>query len=259
MVIRMLMAPSGTLLVSAALALGTAVGFALVGRRLAGRAPVREGRSAQTMFLLFWVSATVIWSVQGLSNLAAAWGAATLALHNAFDQVSTPFYCLAAGALLHYVLYLVTGRARLLAPILAYYLVLFFLLRWRVELANPVGVDEQGWTVAVEYATPLQSPSYTLLVALISAPLLASILIYGWLATRVADAPTRYRIALSSIGLFGWVGTEAATFALGLGGTSAGELTRRLVALVGMLLVLAAYQPPALLRARWAARASSTP
>lgn len=234
--------PPATLLASALLALSTAGGFAWVARVMWKRAAPAKGASALAMFTLFWVSAAIIWASQGIGSLAGYLGVATLPLISALDQVSTPFYCLAAAGLLHYVLYLLTGRERLLGPILAYYLVLFFLLRLRVESAGRLGVEVGDWVVTFAYASPLQGPAYTAIVALVSVPLLLAIVGYGTLWFRVEDPAQRTRIALVTTGLLGWVGTEALAFTTGFANAPEGEITRRIVALAGTILVLLAYR-----------------
>jgi len=234
-----------TLLASAALALGTAVGFAIVGRSVASRAaPAGGGRGALAMFQLFWASAFAVWTTQGLASLAGGLGFASLAFNSALDQVSSPFYCLAAASLLYYVLYLVTGRERLLLPILVYYGVMWLLLRWRVEFAQRLDVKVNAWSVGFVYATPLQGWPYTLVILGISGPLLLAILGYASLWFHVEQPLVRYRIALVTLGLVGWVGTESLVFALGLADTAAGELTRRAVALASTIVIFLAYKPP---------------
>jgi len=248
-----------TLLASSLLALGTAAGFALVGRLALTRRRHSRQPTPLAFFALFWFSAAIVWATQGLSNLAGWMGVASLPLNGALDEASSPFYCLAAASLLYYVLCLLTGRERLLAPLLVYYLGLYVALRWTVLRAGRLDVVVDAWQVRFAYATPLQDTTYTLVVALIALPLLGAILAYGALWLRIRDAAQRYRIALTALGLLAWVGTEAFSFTSGLANTTGGELARRLVALGSTLLVLAAYLPPAWARARWGARSAFEP
>ena len=245
------MAPA-TLLLGALLALGTAVGFAAVGRLALVRAQGSSG--VGTFFALFWFSAATVWTAQGAQSLLAYLGLLTPPLLTATDQVSSPFYCLAAGSLLYYVLYLVTGRGGIIGYIFVYYALLLFALRWSVAEAAPTGFEVLEWNVATTYERPLQGPFYSAVVSLIALPLLASILAYASLAFRVRDPAARYRIACVAGGLLLWVGTEALSFTSGIAATTAGELTRRLVALAATLLVLAGYLPPRVARERWGAR-----
>lgn len=242
---------SPTLLASAVLALATAVGFGFVGAILLLRAPPARGHAARVLFCLFWMSAAAVWTAQGLQNLAAAFGWATFALVSALDQVTTPFYCLAGAGLLYYTLYLVTGRERLLVPILVYYLVVFALVRWSVEEAHRLAIDVKPWLVSFRYETPLQGPAYSAVVALLALPLVAAVLAHAALLLRVHDPAARYRIALTSVGLLAWILTEALSYTSGFANSNAGELTRRLVALASAGIVVLAYRPPRFARERW--------
>jgi hypothetical protein len=248
--------PAATLLASAVLAGITGAGFASVGWVLTRRAAPEKGRAARIMFCLFWYSAAVIFACQGLQNLAAGLGAPSFGLVSALDQATTPFYCLAAAGLLYYSLFLVTGRERLLFPILGYYLVLFVALRWRIEDARRLGVVTGDWFVGFEYASPLQGPVYTALVALVALPLLVAIVAYATLYFRVDDRAAKYRILLTTLGLFVWILTEALAYTSGFASTTAGEVTRRLVALASTVIVLFAYRPPRLAQRWWGARAA---
>lgn len=248
--------PAVTLLVSALLALGTSAGFATIAILILARRAGATGHGARQMFALFWASASIVFAAQGLQTLAGYLGRASFGLVSALDQVTTPFYCLAAASLLYYALYLLTGKERLLVPILLYNLAMYVLLRWRIEDARRVDVRTEAWFVSFEYAQPLQGPAYTAIVALLTLPLVGAILGYGALAFRIRDPAARYRIALTTIGLLAWVGTEAVSYASGFAGTTQGELTRRLVALGATLIVLLAYRPPRFARERWGAQAA---
>ena len=234
--------PPWTLLAGAVLSLGTAAGFVAVGVAVSRRLAART-RPAELAFRAFWFSAAVVWGAQGLMTLAGFLGVATRGVVMALDQVTSPFYCLAAGSLLYYVLYLLTGRERLLWPIAAYYFLAYVALRLVVESAHGVGVEVGAWQVNLLWETPLQGPAYTLVVALIAGPLLAAVLAYASLYFRVEDKVARTRIALVAVGLLAWVGTEAFSYTSGMARTTAGELTRRLVALGATVLILAAYRP----------------
>lgn len=242
-----------TLLASGVLGLATGAMFALVGLLVVRRMREAEAHAALVMFSAFWFSAAIVWALQAITNLAAVAGAADLALADALDEMTTPFYGLAAAGLLYYVLYLLTGRARLLGPILLYYLVLYALIRYQVRAAGRTGIDVQDWVVAFVYETPLQSTLYTVTIALFTLPLLAAVVMYGTLFFRVRDAGTRYRVALVALGLFVWITTEALAYATGVSNTSAGELTRRLLALASTLVIFAGFQPPRWAQRRWGA------
>lgn len=246
---------STTLLVSALLALGTGAGFAAIGRLML-KSSTRKDHAATVMFALFWFSAAIVWTTQGLTNLVAATGHLTFAIMNALGQVGDLFYCVAAAGLLYYVLFLLTGRQRILVPILVYYLVLFFLLRLQTEVARRLDVEVGRWVVTFVYETPLQSPTYTIIVLAIAGPVVGAIFAYASLLRHTPEPAKRYRIVLISMGLLIWIGMEAFSFTSGFSRTDAGEITRRLVALGSAFVILLAYRPPAFARRRWLAEAS---
>lgn len=246
-----------TLLLSALLAIGTGVGFIAVGT-ITLRKQRAGADAAQTMLSIFWFSAATIWITQGLGSLAGFLGMANLPIENALDEVGAPAYCLAAASLLYYALYLNTGKRTLLAPILVYYIALDLALRYLVGAARRLDIKVQAWQVSFVYETPLQSTAYTIVVALIALPLIASVFAYLSLAFRVRNPPVQYRIVLVSTGLLAWVLTEALAATTGITNTDAGEITRRLVALASTFVILLAYYPPAWAQRLWRARAWSS-
>lgn len=245
-----------TLAVSAALALGTAIGFAVVGALVAGRTTRAPAQLAAYAFAAFWFSGAIVAGSQGARLFSASLGIDSMALIVALEQVSTPFYCMAAAALVVYVLYLHTGRSGLAIPVTLYYLVLFPVLRYHVARADPIGYVVTDWQVNYVYAQPLQSTGYAIALALVTLPVIASVIAYATLANRTSDVPTRYRIVCVSAGLALWVGIEAFAFATGLAATSAGEILRRSLGIAAAMAVVLAYAPPAWARRRWGARAS---
>lgn len=239
-----------TLLASALLALGTAVGFLVVARLVGDRS---SRATAARLFTLFWVGMALIWSLQGFVSLAGYVGFADFALVATADDAVGALYCLVAACLLYYVLYLFVGRSAIVWPVLAYYFALYLALRYQVNDTPRVGIEVTAWQVNILFATPLQDAGYAAVVALIAGPILAAVAAYGSLFFRVSDAATRYRIACIATGLLVWVVVEASAFATGLAATAEGELARRLVALLSTLAIAAAYRPPRFARERWGA------
>jgi hypothetical protein len=152
------------------------------------------------------------------------------------------------------VVFLITGRSAFLLPILAYYAVLDLALRYLVAAAHRLSFEVRAWQVVFDYTTPLQGPLYSLVVALIAIPLVVAIVGYGLLYFKAEDRATRYRIAMVTVGLLLWVSTEALAASSGFSYTTAGELVRRLVALVSTGLLFSAYRPPVWARRRLGAR-----
>lgn len=245
--------PAVTLLLSSALALGTSLGFVAVGFLVMRRPASSHSWLASLSFAAFWHSGAVVAGSQGLRLFAAWLGADSLALVVGLEQVSTPFYCMAAASLTYYVVFLLSGRD-FAVPISLYYLALYPLLRYHVALADPIGYVVTDWQVNYVYTQPLQTPGYTATLALVTLPVIGSVLAYATLARR-ADPATRYRIVCVTLGLGLWVGIEALAFGTGLAATTPGELLRRSMGLAAAAVVVAGHIPPAWARRRWGARA----
>lgn len=86
------------------------------------------------------------------------------------------------------------------------------------------------------------------------SPLLGAVVAYATLFFRVTDAAARYRIALVALGLLVWITTEGLAYVSGVSNTSAGEMTRRLLALGSTILIYYGYQAPAWAQRRWGAK-----
>lgn len=236
-----------TLLVSASLAVAASAAFLAVAWRVAGGRPgsvEANAWRARLGFSVFWACAGILAATQAARMLLALMGEATLPRVRALEQLTTPVYCIGAAGIVAYVTVLLSGRARFRFPIGAYYLALVPVLRYHVEAANPVGVEVTGWQVNYVYEGSLQSASYTLAVLATVLPVVLAVLAYASLWWRVRDPVSRRRVALVSVGLLLWVGTEAFAFVSGLAAVPAGEILRRSASLVGAMAILWGYGPP---------------
>lgn len=241
---------ASTLLASGSLAFASAAGFLVIARyTLRGL----DNGGARLGFATFWMFSAAVAIAQGTRSLSAALGLDSFALIRAMDQTATPAYCIAAAGLLYYVSFLLTGRRDLAIPIGLYYLLMIPLLRYSVEVARPIGYVVRDWQVNLVYETSLQSPTYTLFLALTAGPVILAVVAYAFVLLRVHDDPTRYRVACIAIGLVLWLATEMAAWASGLVNTFYGEIGRRLVGLLVTAVVMAGYLPPASARKRWGA------
>lgn len=234
---------SSTLLAAAALALGSAGSFVAIGLLVARRAPP-QGTLASIAFPAFWHSAAIVYASQGARALAAALGYDTWALVVGLEQLTTVFYCLSGASLAYYVLYLLTGRAWLALPIAAYYLVMAVALRMHVAAADPIGYEVTEWQVNYVYAGSLQTPAYSVTLALTAAPLFAAIVGYASLAWRLHDHALQWRVRWVAGGLVLWVAMEVFAFATGLASTPTGEVLRRAAGLGTALIVAVGYARP---------------
>ena len=237
--------PSHALALSAFLAWGSAIGFLLCARlALKGN----EAGGARLSLAAFWMGAGAVAAIQGARSVSAVLGVDSFALIRALDQAATPAYCMAAGGMVYYVLYILTGRATLAIPVVAYYVVMVPMLRYPVELARPIGYEVGEWNVNLVYEGALASPTYTLALAFTALPMWAGVLAYASLAFRVPGPAARYRVACMTAGLLLWVGAEVVVWAVGLAATPAGEVSRRLIGMAVALVVGIGHSPPAIVR-----------
>jgi hypothetical protein len=239
-----------TLLASACLSLLTAA-LALVVARLVLGNPSEPQAHARTWFASFWIGVAGVAAAQGARSALAYSGRASLDLIMTLDQVATPFYVLAAGGLVCYMLFVLTGRTRFFLATTIYYLVVYGMLRYSVVRAHPIGFAVRAWQVNLLYETPLQTPLYTLALALTAVPVLLAIAAYVTLYFRIQESPARYRIVCMSAALALWVFTELLAWSTGAAATNWGELARRGVGLASIASAILAYAPPAAVRRRW--------
>lgn len=242
---------TATLALSAFLAWGSALGFVLCAR-LALRGTSEAG-GARLALALFWMGAAAVAAIQGMRSASVVLGVDGFALIRALDQAATPAYCMAAGGMVYYVLYILTGRATLAIPVAVYYIVMVPVLRYPVELAHPIGYAVGPWNVNLVYEGALAGPAYTLALALTAVPMWAGVLAYASLLFHTPEPAARYRIACMTVGLLLWVGAEVVVWAAGLAATPAGEVSRRLIGLGVAVVVGIGHAPPAVVRRRLAA------
>ena len=244
--------PAPTLILSAALALATSVGFLAVGALVAGRPRGGPSSLASLSFAAFWASAAILSGTHAVLASVAWLGLESMELVVAIDQMTTPFYCIAGGTLLYYMVFLLTGRSFAL-PIGTYYLMIFPVVRYHTARADPVGYVVNDWQVNYVYAQPIETWGYTLTIALAAGPVLAAILAYATLARHPLDVATRYRVVCVSVGLAIAVSLETLTFTTDLSATRIGEIARRTVGFLAASIIVAGYIPPRWVKRRWGA------
>lgn len=242
---------SPTLTLSAVLALASAIGFLLCAR-LALRGS--ESGGARLALASFWMGAAMVAGVQGARSASVLLGWDSFLLIRVLDQTATPAYCLSAGGLAYYVVFILTGNSRLAFLPSIYYFLMIPVLRYPVEAARPIGYTVADWNVNLVYAGSLAGPVYTAALAATALPLIGCVLAYTLVLLRVPDAPSRYRVACTAAAFLLWIGIEVAIWGAGLAGTGTGEITRRLVGLIVALVIGIGYFPPLAAKRRWGAR-----
>ena len=237
--------------VASALSYGAvAVFYLFLGARLMRRPVQGRGARASSLFGLWWL---------GLGSHSTL--AATMAIATAVDgfppilvAAATTFAAVAIGVmsygLAYYMLYLLTGSARVVRALAWVYVPLSLALVVSALYARPVAVEMEGWIPMIRYARP-EGAALDGLASLtfIIPPFLASG-VYAALFLRVKDPAKRWRIAMTGGALFTWLVTS-----LLLGGlaTDVAAVIGRSIALAAAICAYLAYEPPAWARRRYGA------
>lgn len=239
------------MLLDVAIALGTGIVYAYVGRVTSLRRIGGEAQLAVTLFSVWWYTlAAITWSGAG-GRLLGYFGVLDIGIHLTILHVALIALSAAFWGLQYYLFYLFTGSKRWLAPITIYYVLLYLSLLYMIIWRQPTGVTIEGTAVTVGYAREVARP---LLVALGIAFLLPTVIGaigYARLFFRV-DTPTqRYRIGLVSFTIIIWFSISLIATTTGLNQAPWWQGVSRYFGLVAALLILAAYRPPGFVQRRW--------
>jgi hypothetical protein len=239
-----------------------AVAFAIVATALYAkvglqhvRRPVRpESRRAARMFGVWWLALGATTLLGGASFVAASAGFAPLPVFTAVLFLELLLICVGLLGLLHYLLFLFTGRD-LLAPLAAGYAAYFLGLVVLLLQAMPNGVAVGRWTADVTYADPPAGPVATLLLGLLVLPQVLGALAYLTVAFRVREATPRFRIVVVSGSIVVWFLSSFLASVGGLTNEDWWQVLSRLLGLGAALATFVAYNPPRALTERWGIQA----
>lgn len=248
-----------TLLLDAALALGSALVFAYVGRVSTRRRVEGDGRLAATLFGVWWNGLAAVLLTTALMRVIAFAGITDINVFMTLMYVNALVLCIALWALLYYLAYLFTGNKELIVPISAFYVACYGFLIYFVTYQRPVSVKIDAWEIGVTFERELAGAPLVMLVLLIMLPPVIGAINYARLYRRVTDPTQKYRIGLISLTIIAWFGSALVAFAAGLGDQIWWSVGSRITALAAAWLIYIAYRPPAWVRARYGIRAVDAP
>ncbi|MCA1819919.1 MAG: hypothetical protein ABR562_03865 [Thermoplasmatota archaeon] len=241
-----------TLVTGGLLALASGVVYAYVGHRIGQRRVVGEAALPLGAFAIWWQSLAAITIITALATIAASFDWLDADLYVALSYFTLMLLSVGLGCLLHYLVFLFTGRLRWWRPIVAAYAAYLVFLIYVVRSHLPMGVERQRWQIAVHYERPLAGdPLFAWAVVLLIAPPLLSALAYGSLAYRVRERALRYRITVVAASILVWFGSALAASLSGYDNSDGWQLGSRLIGLAAALCILAGYYPPRPLRRRF--------
>lgn len=247
----------GTLAAATAFALVATALYARVGLQHATRAVSAQNRRAVRMFGTWWLALAGVTLLGGVNTLLASIDASPLALLSAVLYVQLLLICVGLLGLLHYLVFLFTGRD-LALPLGAVYAAYFIALVAVIAQAHPIDVNVGRWSATVVYEHPLASTSSTLLLALLVLPQIVGAVAYLTVAFRVREATQRFRIVLVSVSIIVWFGSSLLASARGLSGADWWQVLSRALGLAAALATFVAYNPPRVLTERWGVEALTT-
>lgn len=241
---------AGTLAAAGAFAFAAAAVYAFVGQRLGRRLVSPQAQRAATMFSVWWFGLAGTTAMAGVRDLLGSAGVLSLAPYLAITYLNVLIICIALGGLLHYLVFLFTGRD-VLVPLVVFYAAYYAALVAYITFSSPTGVVVHRWNVQLEYATPITGPLFAAILVLLVAPQIVGALAYFTLYWRVKEPTQRYRIVLVSWSIILWFGSALAAAGTGAGQSDEWQLASRSIGLVAAGAILLAYYPPAFARRRW--------
>lgn len=233
--VRLLLGGTLTLCLAALLA---AVGRAVQARKAEGLA----GR-ALLAYAIWWWSGAALLAIYAAHSLLGGIGVTSLDLFLALQQASYVAIALALGSLMHYLLFLLTGRS-VVAPLVAVYGGYFVVESYAHASRGPWTLVSSGFEM---HPTPLPGASSATppaIMLVLVGPLLLGLATCAYAAVRGPRGEPRDRAVLLLAAFAGW--------ALGVGVTFVEPWQREpwyalaylLPGLASGLVALAAYHPP---------------
>lgn len=175
--------------------------YMYVGTRLARRASASDAGRAMGSFAGWWMLLGANQLVSAGLRIAAAWGIADVDAHVALAVLQRLLLALSLAGLMHYLLYLHTGRSYLAAMLLAYsgY---FVLAVYSLLASAPVGVEVHTWRTEFAFSNRLPGAWQLLTLVVTLPPALGSLLLVR--ALPGAQGLHRLRVLMLSLGFSTW-------------------------------------------------------
>ena len=240
-----------TLLLDAAIAAGSGLVYAYVGRVTSRRKIGGEAQLAVALFSVWWFTLSAITATGAVTRLLAYGGVFDLGLHSTILHVAIVALVAAFWALEYYLVYLFTGSRRWLAPISVYYGVLYLAILYMIVWRQATGIDVVDGRVVWSYAHEVPRAAGAAIGIALIAPTIVGAIGYARLFFRVDDATQRYRIGLVSGTIILWFSTSLVAIGFGFSADAWWTQVSRFFGLVAALLILAAYRPPSFIRRKY--------
>ena len=194
---------AATLILGSTLTLLAGLLYAAAGVRFARRA--RLAGHAVALYSLFWFGLAFFGLTDGAWSLAVPLADPPLAVGVAILHLKTLVGAAAFLGLVHYLLYVYTGSRRILAPLVAFYAVVYAVVAWSYVVAQPVGQEARAWRSGLVYANPGTAWDVAASLLLFVPPLLAAIA-YAGLLRHAGEPAQRRRVVATSLAFAAFFG-----------------------------------------------------
>lgn len=239
-----------SLLIAGLSTLGVAAAYTYVGLKLLRRGGQTRDRRAIQLLGAWWLATALNQMLGGGLNVLAALGWTDLSVHVTYIYVQRLLLALSLIALMYYLVYLQTGRNRLVL-FTALYGFWWISQIYVTALGQPSAVGVFRWRTDLVYAVE-RPPVLELLQLLIVVPPVLGALALLRVYRRVGTRTQRFRIAALSAGFTLWwvvavIAGNRATFDSDI--IQAGN---RVIGVLVAFAILVAYEPPVWMQRRFA-------
>lgn len=232
-----------TLLLSAMYALVVAAAFAFVGRRVRERAVVPDASLAQEAFAVWWFALAASSASSAVVDLLGYAGVAQVALVSTGLQINILALATGLGALLYYIIYLVTGRRQLLGPIVGFAIVYYVLGLTFITQAEPIGVAVTAWGVSPIFPEPVPGFVDVTLVMLTVLPRVLGVFALFTVFFALERSDQRLRMATMCWGVLVWTQGALLSGAPGMLEADWLQVASHSTGMAGSVFVALAYAP----------------
>lgn len=239
--------------ISAGLSLAGAVVFCwvgwVVGQRGSGGDGLRGSQLAAGMFSVWWYALAAVGALECFTKVWVAVAEPILSLVVAMQLLGFLGLCVALTGLLHYLVYLFSGRDDAFWPLVIGYGAFG---GWMVRAAvaqEPAAVRVSSWQAWLSFDQPA-SPAVALLpiIFLLLPQLLAAMALFA-LAPRLPKGTLRLRVLVTAGSLMVWLGGTVFATLSGIGSEPTRVIGQALLGILAGSAILAVHRPPRWLQA----------
>lgn len=242
-----------TLFVASLLKYGVAAAYAYVGWRLSKHSTIQDASGRALVFFSIWWLATSLNQFLGSSlYLAAALGYTDVSLQLASIVLQRLLLAVSLVALMHYLIYLQTGRDATVW-LAGFYGAYWALAVYEVVRRDPLSVGSYEWRIDLVYADPSITLFQLLQLAIVVPPVVGALGLLR-LYRHVEGPERRFRIGMLSIGFVVWwvtamVAGNPQTFDIGWL-----QVANRVIGIAVALGIFYAFEPTAWMKRRYEAK-----